>query len=243
MIASVRRAGALTALLLGLAGSAWAQDADSTAAPIGHTPGRGGIGALIGSSLLVADGDYSAGAQPRLSLTGYYRYVLGAGSRWQISPMYTWAAYTNTEDLPFPDPNYPGDTKKDQVLSQMVGVSAQYQKVWGAGRSLWHLGAGPGFYRVWVQNRRKVLQDPDSKSRHRGLYLGASAELGYERFLKSLPSTSIEVTGAWHAAFASDDTKFPRGFNGNPMFAEIRVGGNYYFDFNRKKPDDAGAKQ
>lgn len=240
MIASVRRAGAVTFLLLGLAGAAWAQGADSTAAPIGHTPGRGGLGGTIGGSILLADGDYSAGAQPRLSFSGTFRYVISANSRWQIAPMYTWAAYTNTEPMPFADPNFPADTRKDRVLSQMTGASFQYQRVWGGGRARWHAGAGPGIYRVWVQNRRKVLKDPVSKALHQSLHLGGSAELGYERFLKALPNTSLEVTGAWHGAFATDDDKFPSGFNGNPMFAELRVGGNYYFDFNRKKPDAAG---
>lgn len=243
MIVSVRRAGAVIALLLGMAGAAWAQDADSTAAPIGHTPGRGGLGGTIGGSYLAADGDYSKGAQPRLSFAGTFRYVIAPGSRWQIAPTYTWAAYTNTEALPFLDANFPADTRKDRVLTQMAGAHVQYQKVWGKGRSLWHLGAGPGIYRVWVQNRRKVYKDPVTKVLHQSLHLGGSAELGYERFLKALPNTSIEVTGAWHAAFAKDDDKFPSGFNGNPMFGELRVGGNYYFDFNRKKPADSGDKK
>lgn len=243
MIASVRRATALSVLLLGLAGSAWAADADSTAAPIGHKPGRGSVGGQLGGSLLVADGDYSEGAQPRFSFSGHFRYVISEGSRWQFSPLYTWTAYANDVDMPFVDPNFPADTKKDRVLTQMVGASMQYQKVWGEGRSRWHLGVGPGLYRVWVQNRRKVLKDPDSKVLHKGMYAGGSAELGYERFLKSLPNTSLEVTGAAHAAFATSDNRFPSGFNGNPIYAELRVGAHYYYDFNRKKPDDAGAKK
>ena len=241
MIASIRRAGALSVLLLGLAGGAWAADADSSAAPIGHTPGRGSIGGQIGGSLLAGNADYSKAAQPRFSFSGHFRYVISESSRWQLSPTYTWAAYANSEDIPFTDPNNPSDTKKDQVLTQMAGASIQYQMVWGRGQACWHLGAGPGVYRVWVQNRRKVLKDPLSKALHQGLHLGATAEMGYERFLKSLPNTSLEVTGAWHAAYARDDDKYPLGFNGNPMFAEIRVGGHYYFAFDRsKKSEDAG---
>jgi hypothetical protein len=244
MIRRVRRASALGLLLLGLASTGFAADADSTAAPIGLKAGRGALGGQIGGSFFAADDDYSAGAQPRLAFAGHFRYVMSPGTRWQVSPSYSWAAYANDEDLPFPDPNFPADTKKDQVLAQVAGASIQIQKVWGSGRSRWHLGAGPGIYRVWVQNRRKVLKDPVSKELHRRLHLGASAELGWERWLKALPNTSIEVTGAVQTAFAKDDDKYPSGFNGNPMVAELRVGAHYYYEFRKKKPDDkpAGAR-
>jgi len=75
------------------------------------------------------------------------------------------------------------------------------------------------------------------------LYGGASAEIGYERFMKSLPNTALEVTGAVHGAFATSDDKFPSGLNGNPIYAELRVGAHYYYDFDRKKPGDAGARK
>jgi hypothetical protein len=67
------------------------------------------------------------------------------------------------------------------------------------------------------------------------MHIGASAELGFERFLKKLPNTSLELTFAGHTAFAKDDTKWVSGWNGSPMLAEIRFGGNYYYDFRRGK--------
>lgn len=243
MIAPFRRATALSVLLLGLAGGARAADTDSTAAPVGMKAGRGSIGGQLGGSLLVADGDYSEGAQPRFSFSGHFRYVMSPAARWQFTSLYTWSAYANDVDLPFADPNFPADTKKDRMLTQMAGASMQYQRVWGAGRTRWHLGVGPALYRVWVQNRRKLLKDPDSKALHNGLYGGASAEIGYERFMKSLPNTALEVTGAVHGAFATSDDKFPSGLNGNPIYAELRVGAHYYYDFDRKKPGDAGARK
>jgi hypothetical protein len=70
--------------------------------------------------------------------------------------------------------------------------------------------------------------------------MGATAELGAERFLKSMKSTSLEWTAAWHMAYASTDDKFPAGYNANPQFLELRFGVHYYYDLNPgKKP---GAK-
>jgi hypothetical protein len=95
---------------------------------------------------------------------------------------------------------------------------------------LYHAGAGPGLYRVWVENHRKVLKDPVSLKLHRGVYPGGSAEFGAERFLKSLTSTSVEATLAGHLALARDDDRFIAGFNSNLLALEARIGVNYYFN-------------
>jgi hypothetical protein len=65
---------------------------------------------------------------------------------------------------------------------------------------------------------------------HRGLYLGASGQIGVERFLKSLPTTSIEVSWDFHWADATRDDQFPSGYNSTVIASGFRVGGNYYFD-------------
>ena len=89
-----------------------------------------------------------------------------------------------------------------------------------------------------VQNHRKVLKDPVTKELHQGTYLGATAEIGQERFLKSLPSTSIEWTLAYQSAFARDNDKFPLGYNGAVAAGEFRIGAHYYFDFKKPKAPD-----
>jgi hypothetical protein len=155
-----------------------------------------------------------------------------------VSPYFTWSAYGVGTRAPFVDPNFPAETDKDFHLTQVVGASAQLQRAWGKGRTRWHLGAGPAVYRVVVQNHRKVLRDPVTNRRHQGTYLGGSAELGFERFLKALPNTSVEATLAAQAAFAKRDEQFPSGYNGSVMAAELRLGMLYYFDFKKPKAPD-----
>jgi hypothetical protein len=243
MFTRVRLAGVTCLLLLASVSVGFAQQPDSTAsARSGARPGRGSIGAQIGSSYIFSDGDYSKGAQPRASFTGSFAYVISSGWRWQVSPYFTWNAYRTGTALPFQDP-YLGSTTKDAVLTQIVGGNGQLQRTGGKANWVWHVGAGPAIYRVVVQNRRNVLQDPKSKSLHQGTYVGATAEYGIERFMRSLPNTSLEWTVAYQTAFAKSDSRFPSGFNGTPAAFEIRFGGHYYYDFRTpKKPGGTPAR-
>jgi hypothetical protein len=230
-----RLASVVALVILATASVSHAQTADSVATQ-GPLPGRGGIGGQVGSSYILSDGDYSEGAQPRLSFIGHFRYVIDKHWGWQVSPYFTWNGYVSSKDAPFVDLNFPnGGTSKQHYLTQVLGVATQIQYYGGKGRSRWHLGAGPSVYRVVIQNHRKVVEDPVSHELHSAMHIGASAELGFERFLKKLPNTSLELTFAGHTAFAKDDTKWVSGWNGSPMLAEVRFGGNYYYDFRRGK--------
>src|SRR5262245_41396013 len=224
-----------------------AQQPDSIATH-GALPGRGGIGGQIGGTWIYADGDYSDGAQPRFSFIGHFRYVISRHWGWQVSPYFTWNGYVSHAKAPFVDLNFPAQgNAKEFYITQILGASAQLQWVGGNARQRWHMGLGPGIYRVVVQNHRKVVKDPFSLELHSGMHLGGSAEFGVERFLKKLPNTSLEVTAAWQAAFAKSDARFPSGWNGNPMLAELRLGGNYYYEFRRPKtalrPTPRGGKK
>ncbi|MBK7369839.1 MAG: hypothetical protein IPJ04_18665 [Candidatus Eisenbacteria bacterium] len=242
MISRVRLASVAVFLLLSSVAVSHAQQADSTRAT--QSParaGRGAIGFQLGSSWFAADGDYTEGALPRLTFEGSYRYVMSKNWQWQVSPYFTWAAYGNSTLMPFTDPNFPADETKGQVLLQLVGANAQWQRAGGGDRWRWHVGAGPGAYRVVVQNRRKVLKDPVSKRLHQGTYLAGTAEFGIERFNKGLANTSLEWTVASHMAYATRDKQFVSGFNGNPLNFETRFGVHYYFDFNRAKKKPAAS--
>lgn len=243
MISRVRWVGAALVAMLMAAPACWAADADSSAAKphSGHLPGRGSVGAQMGGNAFVAGGDYQKGAQPRLVFAGHFRYVVNNALRWQISPYMAWAAYKNDEPVPFPDPNYPADATKDKHLTIVAGAATQLQLVRGSDPWRWHVGAGPSLYRVWVENRRKVLKDPETFRLHRGLYLGASAEVGVERFLKALPNTSVEFTLGSHMVFAKRDDQFPRGYSDSPLLVDARIGAHYYYDFKRGKPDKPSA--
>lgn len=243
MISRFRLASVVALVLLATASVSHAQNADSIATK-GPIPGRGGIGGQFGSSYFLTEGDYSDGAQPRFSFIGHFRYVINPHWGWQVSPYFTWNGYVSHVAAPFADLNFPSEgTSKQFYITQIVGAAGQLQFTGGSGRTRWHLGAGPAIYRVVIQNHRKVVKDPVSLELHSGTHLGASAELGAERFLKRLPNTSIELTAAWQAAFAKDDTKFPSGWNGSPMLAELRLGGNYYYDFRRGKAAAKGGRK
>src|SRR4029453_6986931 len=181
----------------------------------GAAPGRGGIGGLIGGSFMLVDADYSKGALPRFDFAGHWRYVFSRSFRMQVSPGFTWSGYAQEEPIPFTDPRYPADQTKHNMLTLIVPISGQIQYTRHRGPWVYHAGLGPGVYRVWVENRRKVLKDPTTFAVHRGTYPGGTAEIGAERFFKALPSTSVEVQTVFHFIFAQWDEQFPNGFNSN----------------------------
>jgi hypothetical protein len=208
-----------------------------------YKAGKGGIGGQIGGSYFGFDrmfggdwfGDYSDGAMPRAGFAAQFRYVQSRHWRWQVSPGFTWSAYKTGTDLPFTDVNAPADRVKDRVLTLVVPITAQMQYVMRRGQWFYHAGVGPGLYRVWIENHRKVLRDPETLRLHRGLYAGGTFELGVERFLKSITTTSIEASWSNHLVFTQRDDQFPSGFNSNLMAMEWRLGVNYYFDPLRQK--------
>lgn len=231
-----RVASVVALSLLAATGVGRAQQADSVATQ-GPLPGRGGIGGQVGGTYMYAEGDYSEGSQPRLSFTGHFRYIINRTWAWQFSPSFTWSGYVSHADAPFVDPNFPSEgLTKEHYLAQVLGVSSQLQWYGGSGNQRWHLGVGPAVYRVVVQNHRKVVEDPVTRELHNGMHMGAVAEIGVERFLKRLPNTSLELTAGWQMAFAQSDNRYPSGWNGNPMLAELRFGGHYYYDFRKPKP-------
>jgi len=205
----------------------------------GMGPGRGGIGGQLGASTFWADGDYSEGALNRLGFEGHFRYVMSNRFRWQISPGFTWTGYSSQILTPVPDGSdplhHPPIEPKSSNLTLVLPMSLQLQYMVHSGKWHYHLGFGPGLYRVWVENHRTVLIDPVSFRRHQGVYPGVTGQLGVERFLKALPSTSLELTTATHWVFCQRDEQFPSGYNSFLAVTEFRIGGNFYFDTSRLK--------
>jgi hypothetical protein len=247
--------GACCALL---AGNSLCSAAEPTPAPakspsptVSHPPAA--IGGMIGGGQIFADGDYSnerlsngdfgsRDSKPRFAFAANFRYAFNPSLRWQVSPGFFWVGYEHTSPLPFTDSNNPTDTTKEKVLTLVLPVSAQLQWTPHRGPWLYHVGAGPAVYRVWVENRRKVIKDPVTKVNHKGFYPGASGQVGVERFLKAQPNTAIEVSMAGHTALATRQEQFPSGFNASLWGFEFRVGANYYFDlgrFDKKKATPA----
>jgi hypothetical protein len=250
MNSRARAASVVALLLLFGAGVARAQSVDSTSSKptmstqrvptSGALPGRGAIGGQIGSSWIVAGGDYAKGSQPRLTFMGHFRYQSSTHWGWQVSPYFTWNGYVSHADAPYEDLNFPGEgTSKEFYLTQLIGADSQVHWFNTGGRTRWHIGLGPSVYRVVIENHRKVLKDPISLELHSGTHIGGSAEFGYEKFMGKLPNTSIELTAAWHIAFAKSEVRWQAGWNDNPQAIEFRIGAHYYYDFRKPKPKSA----
>jgi hypothetical protein len=211
---------------------------DSTSAPVakpaakrGEFTGYGGLGGQFGAGDVPSAEDYSKFAQVRMSFSANFRYVFAPSWRWQVSPGYFWVGYSKRSNpAPFQDPNFPNNPYKDDYLTLVVPVSAQVQWLHHGKTFLWHVGAGPGVYRVWVENFRKIVPDPVTFKLHRGVYLGATGEIGGEYFMHTLSTTSIEVTLDGHYINAKRDEQFPSGFNSSLVGIGLRVGANYYFN-------------
>ena len=208
----------------------------------GMGPGRGAIGGQFGGSRFWAEEDYSEGAQSRLAFSAQFRYTVNRYLRWQVSPGFTWTGYSGSVPLVVPDGRFPDDVSKHGNLTLLLPVTFELQYLLHAGKWHYHLGAGPGFYRVWVENHRLVMIDPISFVLHRRLHAGFTGEIGVERFLKQLPSTSVEACVATHWVFARRDQDYPSGYNSSLGVTEVRIGANYYFDMNRlmRKPSLPG---
>ncbi len=239
MISRVCRVGVALAASLMLASACMAADV-SPANPSGNPLailGKGGIGGQLGVSTFKVDrvfgsqwfGDYSEGARPRFSFESHWRYQVRPWLRWQVGTGFTWAGYKQKTPAPFKDLNFPSITTKSEYLTLMLPVTAQVQYTYRSGRWNYYGGGGPGVYRVWVEDRRKVLKDPVTLKLHRGLYPGGSAQFGVERFFTTQPSTSLEATVSGHLALAQRHDQFVSGFDSNVMALEVRMGANYYF--------------
>ena len=212
---------------------------DSTAAPATHAKahrtggdaaGRAGIGGLIGGSYFYAADDFSKGALPRWDFSGHWRYSFSDHWRGQMSVGFTWAAYDKNTAAPFASLDFPTQTTKEGFITQLVPVSAQLQYRFGSSKWNYHIGAGPGLYRVLVQDERKVQKDPVTLETHQGTWWGVSGEFGMEHFARTLPNTSFEINAVTHVVFATDDARFPSGFSSMLGAFAIRMGANYYFD-------------
>ena len=246
MISRVRLASLAFVLLVSSVTASFAQQSDSTTSvhPNGFRPHFGAVGGQLGIADIVAGGDYANGAMPRLCFNGSFRYVASPHWGWQVNPYYSWVGYKTGVSSPIMDPAYPTEITKDHYLTQVMGANAQVMRFFHHGGWLWHIGAGPAVYRVLLEDNRTIIKDPTTFARHRATYMGATAEIGAEHFLKSLSTTSLEWTAGWHAAFAKDDTNFPNGFSDTPQVFELRFGGHYYFDLSapKKSPTKPGLK-
>lgn len=208
-------------------------------------PGRASLGGSGGLSRFLADADYvksrdgggtgrdlwgTRDAAMRFAFAAHLRYAWSNRFRWQVSPGFLWTGYKDHAKAPFATDYFPGDSLKGKYLTLVMPVQAQIQMLQRTKGWLLHEGVGGGLYRVWVEQDRHLVKDPVTKRLHTGFYPGLTAEIGGERFLKSMPAVSLEWSAASHLVFAERDEQFPSGFNSNVWTAEARFGANYWFN-------------
>jgi hypothetical protein len=196
---------------------------------MGAVPRTGSIGGMLGASAFYASEDYTRGAQPRMAFNASFRYTVTPWLRWQVSPGFTWTAYSHVEPAPFVDPAYPLRTDKDGHLTLVLPATAQVHLLMARRQWLFHAGGGPGVYRVWLEHYRKVVKDPVTLNLHRRLYPGFTLEVGAAKYLKTLPAVSIETAVTSHYVLSEDKTDLPSGYNSTLGVLEVRVGANYHF--------------
>jgi len=195
----------------------------------------------MGLATLLADADYTNSPPTdgvygdrdvslRMAFAANFRYTWSKHFRWQVSPGFLWVGYSDKALMPFKTAYFPTDSSKGDVLTLVMPVSFQIQYLYRTRAWLFHGGGGPGVYRVWVEQKRHVVEDPTTHKLHDGFYPGVSGEIGGEHFLKSLPAVSLEFSAASHLIFAQRDEQFVNGWNSNLWSLEVRFGANYYFD-------------
>jgi hypothetical protein len=219
-------------------------------------PGLASLGGGFGLGTLLADGDYSNSRETlpdgtgkwtdrdvslRMAFGAAFRYTWSRHFRWQVSPGFMWAGYSDKAKMPFRTAYFPDDSIKGHVLTLILPVSAQVQLLQRTRSWLYHEGFGGGAYRVWVEQNRKIVEDPVTHRLHKGWYPGVTAEFGAEHFFKALPAVSMEFMTASHLIFAQRDEQFPSGWNSNVWTLEVRAGANYYFNPNPPKHPAGGA--
>ena len=208
-------------------------------------PGLASLGGGLGLATLLADGDYTnsratdSKGNPtwgnrdvslRMSFTASFRYTWSKHFRWQVSPGFLWAGYDSKAPMPFRTAYFPTDSTKANILTLVMPATFEIQYLQRTRTWLYHEGVGTGAYRVWIEQSRKLVEDPVSHKLHNGFYPGLTADFGAEHFLKTMPAVSIEFSTATHLIFAQRDEQFPSGWNSNVWSLDLRFGANYYFN-------------
>jgi len=216
--------------------------------------GLASLGGGLGLATLFADGDYTNSRATdnngnpiwgdrdvslRMVFAANLRYTWSNHFRWQVSPGFLWVGYDSKAPMPFRTAYFPSDSSKGDVLTLIMPATFQIQLLQRTRSWLYHEGVGTGAYRVWIEQNRKLVEDPVSHKLHNGFYPGITGEFGAEHFMKTLPAVSLEFSATSHLIFAQRDEQFPSGWNSNVWSFDIRFGANYYFTPGPKKSGEA----
>jgi len=163
---------------------------------------------------------------------GNFQYVINKTWRAAFKFGYGWNGYSDKFDAPFilQAEQVNGDTTKGDQLVIMNPFTAVMHYMHPMGKSwVGYLGAGPGVYRVNITNDHRTIYDPVTHERFKFGSFGLSGEGGAEYFLPSNKNVSLGVAGTVNYLLDSHKDKFPSGYSGPYVFADLSVGVNVYF--------------
>ena len=196
------------------------------------TQGDGSLGATLGVPLVFSPGDLKHGQKPRIMGKGNFQYVMNRKWRAAFKFGYGWNGYSDAFNAPFvlqaAEPA--GDTTKGDQLTIMNPFTAVVHYMHPMGKNwLGYLGGGPGVYRVNITNDHRTIFDPVTHERFKFGSFGLSGEGGAEYFLPSNKNVSLTLAGTVNYLFDKNKDKFPSGYQGTYIFADVSLGVNVYF--------------
>jgi hypothetical protein len=192
----------------------------------------GSLGATLGVPFILAPGELKWGQKPRIMGKGNFQYVINKSWRTSFKFGYGWNGYSDEFNAPFTlqAAEAAGDTSKGDQLVIMNPFTAtvhwthEMSKNW-----MWYVGAGPGVYRVNIQNDHRTIYDPVTHERFKFGSFGISGTGGMEYFLPSNHNVSLLGTATVDHLFSSFKDRFPSGYSGPYTFMDVSIGVNVYF--------------
>jgi hypothetical protein len=180
---------------------------------------------------ILATGELKRGQRPRIIGKLHFQYVMSRDWRLSLRAGFGWLGYDDTPapfvlqaEQPAGDP-----TRTDQlvIFNPFSAVLAYTHKLSDSWQGF--VGAGPGMYRVNIQNDHRTIFDPVTHARYRYFSPGASAEGGAEYFLAANRNVSLEGVSSIHYLLRDNKDRFPSGYSGKHMFLDVSIGVNVYF--------------
>ncbi len=201
----------------------------ATAAQAVDLKGRGSVGGSAGMMRFVGGEEFGNSPKPRFIFQAMFSYNVTDAWSFILESGWGWNAYDNSE------PDATSDTLATVIPTTIgfryrLGDPAKTMRpVLGAGLGLYSMGVKDD-YNSWASSnmgtQRLTWNGP-------GLYGRAGLEWIYDS------GAALNVDFMYHYILASDD-KFDKWGNQNTSFAEIRIGGSYYFALVGGGGDDPG---
>lgn len=197
-----------------------------------YAPGKGSLGGSLGVPEILATGELKRGQRPRMIGKLHFQYVMANDWRLSLRGGFGWLGWSDKQPAPFVlQAEQPGGdaTRGDQLLifNPFTAAITRTQKLSGSWQAF--LGAGPGAYRINIQNDHRTIFDPVTHDRYKFGSFGLSGEGGAEYFLPANRNVSLEGVASIHYLFDDHKDRYPSGYSGKHIFSDLSIGVNVYF--------------